>query len=740
MIHLAIDAAARRLAMPSQQRAVPTPRGGARELPTIGADATQLLNAYRGWVHKAVNVISNRIAEIDFKLNVVQPFTDAEEERTSLGLHPLYRLLGAGGGRQPNKLTTSFNFRKLTSIDLELVGNAFWWVEQETGTQPTALWRLRPDRMAPIINRNDGELLGWGYGTGGVGSSAGAATFLPEEVVHFKFPSPIKDPYLGMGTLRAAVYAVDIEEGNKRFQHQFFERGAQLSILLSTEAQMDETEMNLILDQFEERHAGADRAWQPAILTGGMKATPVSSNNKEIEALGLMAFTADDILSTFGVPKTKLGLGEKINRANADAMDVSFNRETINPRLRNMEEQMEASLLPFYPQPVEPRRLEIDFDNPVPSDREFDLEETRTLTDGGLLTVNEARQRHGLAPFDDVFGAKVMLPSMVTMVDPTLDPSVPPDDEGDGAPRALEEGIVIAEAMKAEVRDRFATALATLRDRDIMLPWHSQEGRAAHWRRFAVAAERWEAIVFRQVRRVFALQGQRMVHDINGLTQQGITLTVENVTDVIRVHTIGAHSLRELMATMAAVYERIFRVEAVAAFDATVAALPRAERLPPGTPDEVFSWRAAAMKHLRRRRNRIADMTDTRFREMVKLVEKGMLSPKFEGGSAGVAKLLKKAFRMDARRAETIARTEVGSAANQAAHDGLLAGGAPYKGWLSAQDDRVRDTHAAIDGQVVHVLETFSNGLMQPGDSSGRPEEVVNCRCTVVPEFEAPPV
>jgi SPP1 gp7 family putative phage head morphogenesis protein len=95
---------------------------------------------------------------------------------------------------------------------------------------------------------------------------------------------------------------------------------------------------------------------------------------------------------------------------------------------------------------------------------------------------------------------------------------------------------------------------------------------------------------------------------------------------------------------------------------------------------------------------------------------------------------------MDARRAETIARTEVGSAANQAAHDGLLAGGAPYKGWLSAQDDRVRDTHAAIDGQVVHVLETFSNGLMQPGDSSGRPEEVVNCRCTVVPEFEAPPV
>lgn len=53
------------------------------------------------------------------------------------------------------------------------------------------------------------------------------------------------------------------------------------------------------------------------------------------------------------------------------------------------------------------------------------------------------------------------------------------------------------------------------------------------------------------------------------------------------------------------------------------------------------------------------------------------------------------------------------------------------KVWMSTPDDRVRESHLEMDGEEVDTDEEFSNGLMYPGDPSGDPSEVWNCRCTI---------
>jgi hypothetical protein len=52
------------------------------------------------------------------------------------------------------------------------------------------------------------------------------------------------------------------------------------------------------------------------------------------------------------------------------------------------------------------------------------------------------------------------------------------------------------------------------------------------------------------------------------------------------------------------------------------------------------------------------------------------------------------------------------------------------KVWATASDERVRASHMALHGDSVGLNEAFGNGLQYPGDLSGPPEEVINCRCS----------
>lgn len=51
--------------------------------------------------------------------------------------------------------------------------------------------------------------------------------------------------------------------------------------------------------------------------------------------------------------------------------------------------------------------------------------------------------------------------------------------------------------------------------------------------------------------------------------------------------------------------------------------------------------------------------------------------------------------------------------------------------WIATLDMRTRHTHAIMDGERQKVGDKFSNGLEFPGDPSGDPAEVYNCRCTL---------
>lgn len=141
---------------------------------------------------------------------------------------------------------------------------------------------------------------------------------------------------------------------------------------------------------------------------------------------------------------------------------------------------------------------------------------------------------------------------------------------------------------------------------------------------------------------------------------------------------------------------------------------------------------SAKLAQLTRKITRIDDTIERQLRES--LVE----GIKAGEGIGELSKRVSEVMGASRTRAATIARTETGSAFSSGRVEGMRQAGISKQQWLTAHDQFVRDSHQPLDGQVRALDEAFDNGLMYPNDPNGAPEEIINCRCTVVPVVGEP--
>jgi len=149
------------------------------------------------------------------------------------------------------------------------------------------------------------------------------------------------------------------------------------------------------------------------------------------------------------------------------------------------------------------------------------------------------------------------------------------------------------------------------------------------------------------------------------------------------------------------------------------------------------SWNVdspATKKAIRQRQNLIKDVGDRQFGSIKSMIRQQVYDL---GGNPVDTKFLAQlqttAGKATQYEAERIARTEVAAVQSTASYTVYSENGVERKQWLTAGDDAVRDGHMELEGETVGIDETFSNGLMYPGDENGDAGDVINCRCCIVP-------
>jgi len=676
---------------------------GLQELARVfggGAWATsKLIHQYEKslYVFAAINKIAQKISAIDLKLfQIVNSKGEVQDIPSHEVLDLLYR---------PNPFQTRSEFWKITTINKKLTGEAFWYKVRNQRGQVVELWNLRPDFMVVVpdeqtfIKRYEFQKLD---GT--------KDTFEPSDIIHFKEPNPL-DIYRGLSPLKPSQSRIQTEEYATGFQRDFFLNNARPDALLISEDELDAEQRDQLRVAWDTKHRGRGKNSRIGILEGGMQYQQVSVTQKEMDYIESLKFTRDDILVAFGVPKSVITTDD-VNLANANSGLRTFLSETIKPEISALVEVINEMLVT----PDFGERFYVDFTDPTPEDRAQKLQEFTQGVDK-WITRNEIRESLNLEPIDG--GDSLYTPLGFSPI------NAPPLAAEDNSQKIFKgrhllkaklemiEGLA-DDLYKAFKKPKKKQKGSLLKDKTVRLQYELFVNKKIDKR-----AEKFKAAVeaesVRQKKRVLGSlkKGEIGAIDLVDYVMSGKEKALPISFDKKKENQIFA--------------ELAFPFLADAATESGQDAL---DLLGTG---ETFEYTAALEKKLKDRAKFFAvSINDTTLEKLSVTLAEGINS------GEGITELSDRVSAVydefPTYRSDTIARTESTAANNEGFIEAYNQSAVvTQKEWVATVDERTRDSHLAINGEIVPTDQEFANGLMYPGDDSGDASETVNCRCVLAP-------
>lgn len=363
------------------------------------------LGEYRSWVSSCVSLISDRVSTVPYKFYR----KDTDEEITSR--NHAYKIF-TKPFFNPNPLM-SFRFIKAwCQVQLDMCGMSCIYKARNSLGQ---IWELWPLNMNDFMGAFDKKGMPIEFIT----------DILPEDVIYvfqiggkqynfsnfdlliLNYPHPTR-PFFGASPIQSQAYAVDTQRYIEVYERDFFYNSARVDMVLVTEQEVDDEKAGRIKERWMEKHSygSGGKFHDITVLSHGLKPEPLKFTNKDFEFMNLAGWTKDMVLSAYRINPAKLGNTEKTNRAASVQVDIDFNRDCIQPRLAQWDEELNKEILSQFDS-----RVEIKHDNPIPRDRLIELQEGRVFL-GGIpsLTVDEYRhKKHNLPATEG--GNELIVPS-----------------------------------------------------------------------------------------------------------------------------------------------------------------------------------------------------------------------------------------------------------------------------------------------------------------------------------------
>jgi len=611
------------------------------------------------WLHVAVSKISEAVAAVPIYL-----YRGTGKNKTEITEHPLLDLLNS-----PNPVLSGSDMRFISQVYMELVGEAFLLIERNRLGRPGEIWPIPPNWVRRVASIKEPSF--------DINMPDGARTVPTEDVLWLKNPDP-KNPYgRGLGNAKPTRDDVESDEKAVKWNKRWFDNNATPGMVIETKTDIKMEQAKRMSELWMATFGGIANANKPAILNNGTL-REVGTGHKDMAFPELRKTARTTILGAMGIHPSILGLTEDINRANAEAGEYTFSKYLVKSRISFWVEKLNTKLLPQFD-----KSLVLEFEDPVPKNRELDNKEMDSGIRLGAITINEWRASKGMP--------------------------------------ALKGGDILLTPSNATTTEANTSQKAIISNKS--LSNDEWERRAKAFEKLTIPQEK---DLIRLVKKLFQQQQDEITGKIKARAKDFSDLPGKPEEYLFNPDEWG----------------KIFK-EACAV--AITGAVKKAGEAAMAEVDSGISFDISNPLVEKFIEQRLDTYLGKKVQETTLNALKAQLTEAYDQGE-GIPQIMERVSKVydDAKgyRAETIARTEIISSSNMGALQAYKQAGVEKKTWIAALDERTRPTHRKAHEEYgnnpIPVDKNFKVGRGSgpcPG-AIGIPEEDVLCRCSIAPVIE----
>lgn len=662
------------------------------------------------WAYRGINVIATAAGQLPIRVMKETSSGNMEVVKN----HPFVELLN-----NPNPFMTRQDLVEYLFIFAESTGDAYWLFDDLSGqgreygaplklSQIKEVWPLASHQIAPRPDQKD-FIGGYDFKPDGSGKSD---TLSVAEVFHVRYPSPAS-LLKGQGAIEPIKGDIAADVFAMNFEKFIMKNLASNIIFLKTDSAFTHDQR----EEYRRALANVYRGTRVAFMESGLEFATPQLAAKDLPFLELDTRRQKRILGALGVPPLLAG-SEDAKYDNAEQQKAVFWENTMLPKISRVSAMLTKKLHSFG----EDKSLSVIMDTSAVKALQADYGKQATTAKSWFdmgVPVNNLVKVFGPHGLEEVEGGEVGLVSagLIPLMD-AIDPpeSIEPEGTDQMAPPPSKPKPGADVPADDEDEDPSEKSLAADKALD-----------DARWKRFIASSEPGFRRLRAEVKRYFKAQKAEVLARLKeqGKASKPLVRQIEVELITINVQEETKKLAKKTSPILRSIYEKLGK-QAVADVGASIAFNIGSPAAAEFLTDHVSKFALDVSKTTHARINKI--ITD-------------VLTEKFNTGStqAQITAAIRSGIEdeygfYEKYRAARIARTESGIAGNAGTFDGMKQAGVQKKRWIASRDEKVRHTHEVADAQEVGIDEPFVVGeslLDHPGDPSGPPEEIINCRCAM---------
>lgn len=319
---------------------------------------------------------------------------------------------------EPNSISTGTDFKAKLIQDLLLHGNAYVQIEKD-GNKIKGLWNIdaKDVGIAKLVNESmpnivrDIRIKVTGY----------KDDLSIDDVMISTVSSP-DGGLTGEGVISRGYKTIELALNEIELNKNIMNNGSSPMSIVTVQKNLSPEAQTRLRDSWQKMYQGSNNAGKLILLEEGMKYEKLSYSPQELGLSASRTKTQAEICNLFGVPESMVDSSAN-TYGNVESSSIRFLQYSIMPYINILESSLNRSIL--LEKEKDKYFFKVNTDSVLQTTQAERYQALSTGLSAGILTLNEARVKENLSPFDVDFtrfslGAVLYNPDDSTLFVPNM--------------------------------------------------------------------------------------------------------------------------------------------------------------------------------------------------------------------------------------------------------------------------------------------------------------------------------